>query len=264
MDNNPLIRLVSYMKSSGVQTDLLAKIGAWNPGGSIKDRIMVSMLHIAEQTGRIDKFTVFIQPVFKTGVGIAWQLPNRGYKLILTVPDTVSRKQIDLFRILGAIVVLTPGEKGIEGAVEKANELCSTIPGAMIFEDILKINALSHRNSIWEQNDNVDILITYSSTSNTYISELKEKNPSMKVILIRLENSSEPDNPVADEVMTISHDDAQKTAEQLAITEGFSVGISSGATIYAATHISKQAENFSKVILSIFPDTREHYVNTAF
>jgi cysteine synthase A len=284
--HTPLLRLSSYMKMYGLQTDLLVKVDAFNPSNKDSfskrtiipnfDRLVLAIIEYAEKEGLIDKRrTVLIEPCFKSGVGLAWIIQRKGYKLILTMPDTMSKKHISLIRALDAIVVLTPGEKGVEGAIEKAKQLKDEISGAVILEQFAdKVPEIQKSGDIWEYAcGNVSILVISADTEklfqtqvNNLILFLKEINPEIKVVSVRSESNadvpcSDPEYHV-DETIKIKNEDAVLTVEEIAITEGMIIDMLSGAVIYAATQISQYEENFGKTILIILPDSTERYIST--
>jgi cysteine synthase A len=283
--HTPLLRLSSYMKMYELQTDLLAKVDAFNPSNRDSfskrviipnfDRVVAPIIEYAEKEGLINKkHTVLIEPCFKSGVGLAWIIQRKGYKLILTVPDTMSKKHISLIKALDAIVVLTPGEKGLEGAIEKAKQLRDEIPGAVILEQFAdKVPEIQKTGDIWEYAcKNVDILVVSMDTdtefqiqANNLLLFLKEKNPEIKMVTVKSElstdNSSVFDNHEY-EMITIKNDDAAETVEEVAITEGMIIGMLSGAVINAATIISQREENFGKTVLVVLPDTTDRYIST--
>jgi cysteine synthase A len=274
------------MKIYGLRTDLLVKIDAFNPSGKDSfakrtvipnfDRAVWATIEYAEKEGLIDKKnTVLIEPCFKSGVGLAWIIQRKGYKLILTVPDTMSKKHISLIKALDAIVVLTPGEKGLEGAIEKAKQLKDEISGAVILEQFAdKVHEIQQIGYIWEYAcGNVNILVVSAETEKVFqtqvsnlLSFLKEKNPDMKVVSVKskIERDIAFDSPeyAIDEIITVKNEDAVQTAEEVAIVEGIVVGMLSGAVIHAATLISQREENFGKTVMVILPDITKHYIST--
>jgi cysteine synthase A len=282
----PLLRLSSYMKMYGLQTDLLVKIDAFNPSGKESfskraiipnfDRVVFAIIEYAEKKGFIDKrHTVLIEPCFKSGVGLAWIIQRKGYKLILTMPDTTSRKHISLIQTLDAIVVLTPGDKGIDGAIEKAKQLKNEIPGAVILEQFAdKVPEIQKTGDIWEYAcGHVNILVVSADTDhvfqsqvNNLLSFLKAKNPELKVVSVKSELNTKmtfdaPEYHV-DTTIVVTNDEAAVTVEEIAITEGMIIDMLSGTVIAAATLISQNEENFGKTILALLPDTIERYVST--
>jgi cysteine synthase A len=274
------------MKMYNLQTDLLVKIDAFNPHAKDSfskravipnfDRVIYAIIEYAEKEKLIDKrHTVLIEPCFKSGVGLAWIIQRKGYKLILTMPDTMSKKHISLIQTLDAIVVLTPGEKGLEGAIEKAKQLKDEIPGAVILEQFAdKVPEIQKTGDIWEYAcGNVDILIVSADTEpafqaqvNSLLVFLKERNPEIKVVSVKsnlniINTPAVPEYHV-DKTITVGNEDAAITAEEIAITEGMIIDMLAGAVIYAAIAISQDEENFGKTILVILPDTTERYISS--
>jgi cysteine synthase A len=284
--HTPLLRLSSYMKMYGLQTDLLVKVDAFNPSNKDSfskravipnfDRVVLAIVEHAEKEGLIDKrHTVLIEPCFKSGVGLAWIIQRKGYKLILTMPDTMSKKHISLIQTLDAIVVLTPGEKGIEGAIEKAKQLKNEIQGAVTLEQFAdKVPEIQKTGDIWEYAcKNVSILVVSADTEksfqtqvNNLLSFLKERNPEIKVVSVKSELNMDKsfDKPEyhIDKTIIVKNEDAAETVEEIAITEGMIIDMLSGAVIYAATQVSQCEENFEKTILVILPNTTERYIST--
>jgi cysteine synthase A len=274
------------MKMYGLQTDLLVKIDAFNPHAKDSfskraiipnfDRVIFAILEYAEKEKLIDKrHTVLIEPCFKSGVGLAWIIQRKGYKLILTMPDTMSKKHISLIQTLDAIVVLTPGEKGIEGAIEKAKQLKNEIAGAVILEQFAdKVPEIQKTGDIWEYAcGNVDILVVSADTEpafqsqvNSLLAFLKRRNPEIEVVSVKsnLNIIDTPDAPEyhVDKTITVGNEDAATTTEEIAITEGMIIDMLAGAVIYAATMISQNEDNFGKTILVILPDTTERYISS--
>jgi cysteine synthase A len=285
--HTPLLRLSSYMKMYGLQTDLLVKIDAFNPSAKDSfskravipnfDRVIFAIIEYAEKEKLIDKrHTVLIEPCFKSGVGLAWIIQRKGYKLILTMPDTMSKKHISLIQTLDAIVVLTPGEKGIEGAIEKAKQLKNEIPGAVILEQFAdKVPEIQKTGDIWEYAcGNVSLLVVSADTEpvfqtqvNNLLAFLKERNhQDIKVISVKSELNrgrtfDAPEYHI-DETITVKNEDAAIAAEEIAITEGMIIDMLTGAVIHAATQISLREQNFGKTILVVLPDTTERYIST--
>jgi cysteine synthase A len=282
----PLLRLSSYMKMYGLKTDLLVKIDAFNPSNKDSfskravipnfDRVVFAIIEYAEKEGLIDKRrTVLIEPCFKSGVGLAWIIQRKGYKLILTMPDTTSRKHISLIQTLDAIVVLTPGEKGIEGAIEKAKQLKDEIVDAVILEQFAdKVPEIQKTGDIWEYVcGNVSILAVSADADKCFqtqvsnlLSFLKERNPNIEVVSVKSEcDMSQPfDKPEyhADRTVTVRNEDAATTVEEIAITEGIVVDMLSGAVIHAATQISQYEENFGKTVLIVLSGITERHIST--
>jgi cysteine synthase A len=268
----------------GLQTDLLMKSDAFNPvnrDSFLKktiiphfDRVVDIIIEYAEKEGLINKRnTILVEPCFKSGVGLAWLIQRRGYKLILTVPDTMNKKHISLIRALDAIVVLTPGEKGIEGAVEKAKQLKNEIPGAVTLEQFAdKVPEMQKTGDIWGYAcKNVNILVVSADTEkgfqsqvNNLISFLKEMNPGMKTVSVKSESSTASDKTEyhADMTITVKNEDAAVTVEEIAIAEGMIISLQSGAVICAAAQISQYEENFEKTVLVVLPDAFDRRIST--
>lgn len=290
----PLMELSNYNKKMNAQSTILAKLEFFNPAGSIKDRAALEMIDDAERKGLIKEGAVIIEPTSgNTGIGLASICASRGYKTILTMPDTMSIERRNLLKAYGAEIVLTDGKKGMSGAVEKAVELSKEIKNSFIpgqFQN--PSNPLSHTKTtgpeIWEDTDGkIDILVACIGTGGTISGTgkyLKSKNPDIKVIAV--EPTSSPllskgvagphkiqgiganfvpevlDKSIYDEIITVSDEDALKTGNQIAKSEGILVGISSGAAVYAALELSKRPENKDKIIVAILPDTGERYLST--
>ncbi|MBR3791084.1 MAG: cysteine synthase A [Clostridia bacterium] len=290
----PLMELSNYNKKMNAQSTILAKLEFFNPAGSIKDRAALEMINDAERKGLIKEGAVIIEPTSgNTGIGLASICASRGYKIILTMPDTMSIERRNLLKAYGAEIILTDGKKGMSGAVEKAVELSKEIKNSFIpgqFQN--SANPLSHIKTtgpeIWEDTDGkIDILVACIGTGGTISGTgkyLKLKNPDIKVVAV--EPTSSPllskgvagphkiqgiganfvpevlDKSIYDEIITVSDEDALKTGNQIAKSEGILVGISSGAAVYAALELSKRPENKDKIIVAILPDTGERYLST--
>ncbi|NOQ87274.1 MAG: cysteine synthase A [Deltaproteobacteria bacterium] len=290
--NTPMVKLNKVTK--GLKSQVIAKLESFNPCASVKDRIGLSMIMAAEKKGLIKKDTVIVEPTSgNTGIALAFVCAAKGYKLILTMPDTMSVERRHLLASLGAELILTPGSKGMSGAVKKAEELVDENPTYFVpqqFEN--NANPEIHRKTtameIWNDTDGkVDILVAGVGTGGTItgISEfIKKQKPSFKAIAV------EPlDSPVlsggtpgphkiqgigagfipgvlqldlVDEIIKVSYDDARKVTQQLAKEEGILAGISSGAATWAALEIGKRVENKDKMIVVILPDTGERYLTT--
>ena len=291
--NTPLVRLNNI--TSGIEAEILAKMESFNPCGSVKDRIAVAMMDDAKKEGMIDKNTTIIEPTSgNTGIGLAFVCAARGYKLILTMPDTMSLERRNLLKYLGAELELTPGINGMKGAIERAEELSKTIKNSIVLQQFNnKANPEIHRyttaQEIWKDTDGkVDVFISGVGTGGTItgVSEiLKKKKPSLKAIAVEPASSAvlsggQPgphmiqgigagfipnvlNIKVIDEVVKVKNEEALDIARRLAKEEGILVGISSGAAVYAALEVGKRGENKGKIIVVILPDTGERYLSTA-
>ena len=292
--NTPLLELGKYSKLKGLKTPIIAKVEYFNPGGSVKDRIALAMIEDAEQKGLLKPGATIIEPTSgNTGVGLALVSAVKGYKLILTMPETMSVERRNLVKAYGATVKLTPGKDGMTGAIKAAEELRDTIPGAVILQQFENdANPRRHYETtgkeIWEQTDGkIDIIVAGVGTGGTISGigkRLKEYNPDVKVVAVEPATSpvlnggqSGPhkiqgigagfvpktyDASVIDEVLDIDNDDAIRTGRELAREEGLRVGISSGAAAFAAAELAKRPENEGKTIVAILPDTGERYLST--
>ena len=292
--NTPLLELTKFSESKGIQTPVIAKVEYFNPGGSVKDRIALAMIEDAEKRGILKPGATIIEPTSgNTGVGLALVSAVKGYRLILTMPETMSVERRNLVKAYGAEVRLTSGKDGMPGAIRAAEELRDSIAGSVILQQFENpANPHKHYETtgieIWEQTDGqVDIFVAGVGTGGTISGvgkRLKEKNPNVKVIAVEPKSSpvlnggaSGPhkiqgigagfvpntyDANVIDEVFDVENDDAIRTGRQLAQEEGLLVGISSGAAAYAATEIAKRPENQGKRIVVLLPDTGERYLST--
>ena len=292
--NTPLLELGKYSKLKGLNTPIIAKVEYFNPGGSVKDRIALAMIEDAEQKGLLKPGATIIEPTSgNTGVGLSLVSAVKGYKLILTMPETMSVERRNLVKAYGATVKLTPGKDGMTGAIKAAEELRDTIPGAVILQQFENdANPRRHYETtgkeIWEQTDGkIDIIVAGVGTGGTISGigkRLKEYNPDVKVVAVEPATSpvlnggqSGPhkiqgigagfvpktyDASVIDEVLDIDNDDAIRTGRELAREEGLLVGISSGAAAFAAAELAKRPENEGKTIVAILPDTGERYLST--
>ena len=292
--NTPLLELTKFSESKGIQTPVIAKVEYFNPGGSVKDRIAFAMIEDAEKRGILKPGATIIEPTSgNTGVGLALVSAVKGYRLILTMPETMSVERRNLVKAYGAEVRLTSGKDGMPGAIRAAEELRDSIAGSVILQQFENpANPQKHYDTtgveIWEQTDGqVDIFVAGVGTGGTISGvgkRLKEKNPNVKVIAVEPKSSpvlnggaSGPhkiqgigagfvpntyDASVIDEVFDVENDDAIRTGRQLAQEEGLLVGISSGAAAYAAAEIAKRPENHGKRIVVLLPDTGERYLST--
>ena len=292
--NTPLLELTKFSESKGIQTPVIAKVEYFNPGGSVKDRIALAMIEDAEKRGILKPGATIIEPTSgNTGVGLALVSAVKGYRLILTMPETMSVERRNLVKAYGAEVRLTSGKDGMPGAIRAAEELRDSIAGSVILQQFENpANPHKHYDTtgieIWEQTDGqVDIFVAGVGTGGTISGvgkRLKEKNPNVKVIAVEPKSSpvlnggaSGPhkiqgigagfvpntyDANVIDEVFDVENDDAIRTGRQLAQEEGLLVGISSGAAAFAATEIAKRPENQGKRIVVLLPDTGERYLST--
>lgn len=292
--HTPLVELSKFSKLHGAETPIIAKVEYFNPGGSIKDRVAFSMIEDAERKGILKPGATIIEPTSgNTGVGEALVAAVKGYKLILTMPETMSVERRNLVKAYGAEVRLTSGAEGMPGAIKAAEELRDSIPGAVILGQFVnpanpQIHYQTTGREIWEDTDGtVDIVVGGVGTGGTISGigkYLKEKNPNIKIVAV--EPASSPvlnggksgphkiqgigagfvpdtyDASVIDEVLDIENDDAIRSGRQLAQQEGLLVGISSGAAAYAATILAKRPENKGKKIVAILPDTGERYLTT--
>ncbi|MDO4951429.1 MAG: cysteine synthase A [Bacteroidales bacterium] len=292
--NTPLLELSAYNQSKSLAATIIGKLEYFNPAGSVKDRVALAMIEAAERDGTLTPGATIIEPTSgNTGVGLAFVSAVKGYKLILTMPDSMSIERRNLVKAYGATVDLTPGKDGMKGAIARANELKSQIPGSVILQQFENpANPAAHYATtgleIWRDTDGqVDILVGGIGTGGTVSGagkRLKEFNPNIKVVAA--EPASSPvlsggqpgphkiqgigagfvpktyDGAVVDEVITIDNDDAILTSRQLAATEGLLVGISAGASVAAARQLAQRPENKGKKIVAILPDTGERYLST--
>lgn len=291
--NTPLVELKRIEKIENLKARLLAKVEYFNPGGSVKDRVGFAMIEAAERAGELRPGGLIVEPTSgNTGIGLAWVAAIKGYRIILTMPDTMSIERRKLLRALGAEIVLTPGAQGMAGAIAKAEEIKNSTPGAYIpsqFDN--PANPEAHRNStaeeIWFDTDGkVDIFVSAVGTGGTLsgTSEgLKAHNPAIRTIGVEPAGSAvlsgKPAGPhkiqgigagfipanfhrdAVDEIITVTDSQAFDTA-RLASREGLLVGISSGAALYAAIEVARRPENEGKTIVVILPDTGERYLST--
>ncbi len=290
----PILKLSNYKEGKGTVAEIYAKLEYFNPAGSVKDRIAKAMIDDAEEKGILKPGSTIIEPTSgNTGIGLASVAAARGYRLIITMPDTMSVERRNLLKAYGAELVLTEGAKGMKGAIAKAEELSSEIEGSFIPGQFVNpANPAIHRATtgpeIWNDlKGKVDIFIAGVGTGGTLtgVGEfLKSKNPDVKIVAVEPESSPVLSKGVAgphkiqgigagfvpdtlnteiyDEIFTVENDDAFKTGKEVARKEGFLVGISSGAALYAATKIAQREENAGKNIVVLLPDTGDRYLST--
>ncbi|MCL2425805.1 MAG: cysteine synthase A [Oscillospiraceae bacterium] len=290
----PLLYLNNYKAKNNLNATIIAKLEQFNPGGSVKDRIAKSMIEDAETKGILNADTVIIEPTSgNTGIGLAMVAAARGYKIILTMPETMSVERRNLLKALGAEIVLTDGTKGMKGAIAKAEELeretpNSFTPGQFVNPANPEVHRKTTALEIWNDTDgNVDIFVGGVGTGGTItgVGEvLKEMNPNIQIVAVEPSDSPVltggnpgphkiqgigagfvPDifNPkIVDEIIQIQSEQAFETSRELAATEGLLVGISSGAAVYAATELARRPENTNKTIVVLLPDTGERYLST--
>lgn len=292
--NTPLLELSNYNKSKGLKARLVVKLESFNPAGSVKDRVALAMIEDAETSGLLKPGATIIEPTSgNTGIGLAFVAAAKGYKLTLTMPDTMSVERRNLLKALGAELVLTPGANGMKGAIARAEELKAATPGAVILQQFDNpANPAMHERTtgeeIWRDTDGVvDIFVAGVGTGGTVSgvgAALKKHNPSVKVVAVEPTDSPVlsggapgahkiqgigagfvPKNykaSIVDEVIQVQNDDAIRTSRELAKQEGLLVGISSGAAVYAAAELAKRPENEGKMIVALLPDTGERYLST--
>lgn len=292
--NTPLLQLNKFSQAKGLETPVIAKVEFFNPGGSVKDRIALAMIEDAEQKGLLKPGATIIEPTSgNTGVGLALVSAVKGYKLILTMPETMSIERRNLVKAYGAEVKLTSGADGMKGAIKAAEQLRDSIPGSIILQQFENLsNPQRHYDTtgveLWEQTGGkIDIFVAGVGTGGTISGigrRLKEKNPDIKIIAVEPKTSAvlngQPSGPhkiqgigagfvpatynasVVDEVFDVDNDDAIRTGRELARQEGLLVGISSGAAAYAASEVAKRPENKGKTIVALLPDTGERYLST--
>jgi len=293
--NTPLLRLSNYEAKNSLKAAVIAKLEYYNPAGSVKDRIAKSMIDDAEEKGVLKPGSVIIEPTSgNTGIGLASVAAARGYRIILTMPETMSVERRNLLKAYGAELVLTEGAKGMKGAIAKADEIAaetenSFIPGQFVNPANPAVHKATTGPEIWEDTDGkIDIFVAGIGTGGTISGAgeyLKSKNPNIKVIAVEPADSPVlskgtpgphkiqgigagfvPDTlntKIYDEIITVTNDDAFATGRAAAKTEGLLVGISSGAALWATTLIAKRPENTGKNIVVILPDTGERYLSTA-
>lgn len=291
----PLLKLSKYNKEKNTGADIIAKLEYFNPAGSVKDRIAYAMIIDAEEKGLINKDTIIIEPTSgNTGVGLAFVAASRGYRIILTMPDTMSLERRNLLKALNAELVLTPGKDGMKGAIRKAEELAAQYPNSFIPQQFdnpanPEIHRLTTAVEIWDDLDGkVDVFVAGVGTGGTItgVGEvLKEKNPNIKIIAVEPYDSpvlsggaSGPHKiqgigagfvpkvinlDIVDEIYKVRNEEAFETSQELSRLEGLLVGISSGAAAFAATQIARRPEFEGKNVVVLLPDTGERYLSTA-
>lgn len=287
----PLLEVSGY---DGQKARIALKLEYFNPGGSVKDRIALAMIENAEASGILKPGATIIEPTSgNTGVGLAWVAASRGYKAILTMPDTMSAERRNLLKALGARLELTPGAEGMKGAIRKAEELRDSIPGAVILGQFVNpANPAAHERTtgaeVWEDTDGeVDIFVAGVGTGGTVSGvgkALKARKPGVRVVAVEPASSAVLstgvpgkhriqgigagfvpqtfDRSVVDEILPVADDDAFRASRSLAAKEGLLVGISSGAAFHAALQLASRPENAGKLIVALLPDTGERYLST--
>lgn len=293
--NTPIVEFINIEKNDGLKANILAKLEYLNPAGSVKDRIAKAMIEDAEKKGILKKDSVIIEPTSgNTGIGLASIAAAKGYRIILTMPETMSVERRNILKAYGAEIVLTPGPSGMKGAIQKADELAKEIPGSFVPEQFENpANPEIHRQTtgpeVWNDTDGkVDIFVSGVGTGGTITGTgeyLKSKNPDVKIVAVEpkdspvlSEGTAGPhkiqgigagfvpktlNTDVYDEIIKISNDDAFETAKRVAKEEGILVGISSGAALHAAIELAKRPENSGKNIVVLLPDSGDRYYSTA-
>ena len=292
--STPLLKLNSLIERENLGAEVFAKLEYFNPAGSVKDRVALNMIVEAENSGKLKKGAVIIEPTSgNTGIGLAAVAASRGYRAILTMPETMSVERRNLLKAYGAEIVLTDGAKGMKGAIAKAEELAAEIPNSFIPGQFVNpanpaIHLATTGPEIWNDTDGkVDIFVAGVGTGGTVSgvgAYLKQQNPNVNVVAVEPAGSPVlskgtagphkiqgigagfvPDTlntGIYDEIIPVENDDAFKTGRALARTEGLLVGISSGAAVWAASQLAKRPENKGKIIVALLPDTGERYLST--
>lgn len=292
--HTPLLEVRNIEKDKQLDVRLLVKLEAFNPGGSVKDRVALAMIEAAERSGQLSEGGTIVEPTSgNTGIGLAWIATVKGYRLVLTMPDTMSIERRNLLRALGATLVLTPGSEGMSGAIRKAKEIQAITPGAIILQQFENpANPEAHRlttaEEIWQDTGGkVDIFVAGVGTGGTVSGTgkgLKSHNPQLQAVAVEPDASpvlsggqAGPhkiqgigagfvphnfDRNVADSIIRVKNEDAMAASRLLAAREGILAGISSGAALHAALLLSRRPENKGKTIVALLPDTGERYLST--
>ena len=292
--NTPLLEFSNFNASKGLKAQVIGKLEYFNPAGSVKDRIALAMIEDAEAKGLLKPGATIIEPTSgNTGVGLAFVSASKGYKLILTMPDTMRAERRNLLKALGARLVLTPGAEGMKGAIAKAEELRDATPGSIILQQFENpanpaVHIRTTAEEIWRDTDGkVDLFVAGVGTGGTVSgvgAGLKAHNPNVQIVAVEPSDSpvlsgGKPgphkiqgigagfipktyNGEVVDKILQVTNDDAIRTSRELAGKEGLLVGISSGAAVYAAVELAKLPENEGKTIVALLPDTGERYLST--
>lgn len=292
--NTPLLEFSNFNASKGLKAQVIGKLEYFNPAGSVKDRIALAMIEDAEAKGLLKPGATIIEPTSgNTGVGLAFVSASKGYKLILTMPDTMNAERRNLLKALGARLVLTPGAEGMKGAIAKAEELRDATPGSIILQQFENpanpaVHIRTTAEEIWRDTDGkVDLFVAGVGTGGTVSgvgAGLKAHNPNVQIVAVEPSDSpvlsgGKPgphkiqgigagfipktyNGEVVDKILQVTNDDAIRTSRELAGKEGLLVGISSGAAVYAAVELAKLPENEGKTIVALLPDTGERYLST--
>lgn len=292
--NTPLLEFSNFNASKGLKAQVIGKLEYFNPAGSVKDRIALAMIEDAEAKGLLKPGATIIEPTSgNTGVGLAFVSASKGYKLILTMPDTMSAERRNLLKALGARLILTPGAEGMKGAIAKAEELRDATPGSIILQQFENpanpaVHIRTTAEEIWRDTDGkIDLFVAGVGTGGTVSgvgAGLKAHNPNVQIVAVEPSDSpvlsgGKPgphkiqgigagfipktyNGEVVDKILQVTNDDAIRTSRELAGKEGLLVGISSGAAVYAAVELAKLPENEGKTIVALLPDTGERYLST--